>query len=612
MKMNQASLTELKRSAFSLVELMIAMAIIILMLSIMSQAFVIATTVMQGLKDAAEMQMLARPVINILQRDLAAQHFEGTKKLSDADFWDNGPPRQGYFMAWQEFPHDVDEKLLEKDSFSLISGFPYPILSANQIKTLNSNIFTVAHPGYESKSLDKVQFRKSGGIANHQLSFTARLPGRSPEEFFQAKFPRGVNIPPFGAYNLPPNYPPNNFLFFNSASTPSVLKDGNYKRFENDPSLIHSYWAEVAYFLGPYGPNQGVVPNASLTQLTGLAKPQPTGTTGGSNPQNLYTLYRQQKLILPELSGVQNTSITGLPVNYNASLPPVKITVPSNQQPFQPIPNISIGYDDLKKAVAEYSFWPQLADTITPPIAPNTQQVTTMNFNTTRDLTIPWKRMGYHDMGHMGFPMHNGNSNTYPMFPEFTGSNSDNLEYTDVLATNVISFDIRFLTDDRMEFEDLYTILNQYDAITSSQPYKNHQGFWNYPSNISSLLPVKAGNYNLVGLPVAWNAFQNPFRAVFDTWTTSQGSSATQSSGLAFPKYDMGNMDSGKWQPSILGLPDNNMMLNFPELSKLPGIIPVWNTSRQTGLRIKAIQISLRLWDSKANVARQYVLVQRL
>ena len=38
------------RNAFTLVELMVAMALIILMLSIMSQAFVIATGVMQGLK----------------------------------------------------------------------------------------------------------------------------------------------------------------------------------------------------------------------------------------------------------------------------------------------------------------------------------------------------------------------------------------------------------------------------------------------------------------------------------------------------------------------------------------------------------------------------------
>ena len=39
--------------------------------------------------------------MTILQRDLAADHFDGTKKLCDPDFWEYGPPREGYFSIIQ-------------------------------------------------------------------------------------------------------------------------------------------------------------------------------------------------------------------------------------------------------------------------------------------------------------------------------------------------------------------------------------------------------------------------------------------------------------------------------------------------------------------------------
>ena len=82
------------KKGFTLVELLVSMAIIIFMLSIMSQAFVIATTCMSGVKGVGELLDKGRPVLAVLQKDLSAYHFDGYKRLSDADFWNNGPPRQ--------------------------------------------------------------------------------------------------------------------------------------------------------------------------------------------------------------------------------------------------------------------------------------------------------------------------------------------------------------------------------------------------------------------------------------------------------------------------------------------------------------------------------------
>ena len=143
------------RYAFTLVELLVSMALILIMLSIMSQAFVIATTTMQGLRDAVEMQEKVRPVLALLQRDLGAYHFEGSKKLSDPDFWKNGPPDQGYFMVWQESPYDSFE-------------------------------------GTTVEGNDGVKFSRSASLANHMLAFSVKLSGNSPEELFKTQIPTAL------------------------------------------------------------------------------------------------------------------------------------------------------------------------------------------------------------------------------------------------------------------------------------------------------------------------------------------------------------------------------------------------------------------------------------
>jgi len=144
-------INRISHRGFTLVELMVAMALIILMLSIMSQAFVIATGTMQGLKEVADMQEKIRPAITLLQRDLGAYHFEGSKKLSDPEFWDNGPPKEGYFMVWQD------------QAFEPVIG---------------------VEPSGNEGSYNGVSFRRSAALANHMLAFTVKLPGKTPNDFF--------------------------------------------------------------------------------------------------------------------------------------------------------------------------------------------------------------------------------------------------------------------------------------------------------------------------------------------------------------------------------------------------------------------------------------------
>ena len=423
------------RNAFTLVELMVAMALIILMLSIMSQAFVIATGVMQGLKEVADMQEKIRPAITLLQRDLGANHFEGSKKLSDLEFWDKGPPKEGYFMLWQDKASDVAEGVT-----------------------------------------NNVTFSQSAALANHMLAFTVKLPGKSPNDFFDS----GLGAS-FGN------------IFFNGAGTPLGMTDSNIRRFESNANLIHSDWAEVAYFLGPH--NAGATPVAD------------GNTDGKNNPPSLpyFNLYRQQKLVLPSF----NISGVTLPVATAA----------------------------IKEEIS--------------------CETSTGTFNKPSDLTVPWKRMGNRTLNHLG-------NRVGPLFSEFVNPSSK--VNTDIIATNVISFDVKLLTDLRYDYEDLTTILSQ--------------------GSYSAYPPVS--NYAL--------ANGNAAIRVFDTWTTDQGNAAN-----SIPKYDFGfwNNITGKWQPSGNTAGNNSL-------------IQVWNVTNNTGLNIKAVQISLRIWDQKSNTAKMFVVVQKL
>ena len=444
-------INRISHRGFTLVELMVAMALIILMLSIMSQAFVIATGTMQGLKEVADMQEKIRPAITLLQRDLGAYHFEGSKKLSDPEFWDNGPPKEGYFMVWQD------------QAFEPVIG---------------------VEPSGNEGSYNGVSFRRSAALANHMLAFTVKLPGKTPNDFFESSL--GAS---FGT-------------IFTNATTNVGMKDANIRRFESNANLIHSDWSEVAYFLGPH--------NAGTTPVND------GNTDGKNNPPSLpyFNLYRQQRIVLP---------------SYNIA----GVNLPT------PADNLT-----NRDGFSELSFHPE--------------PITILKFNSPNDLTVPWKRMGNRTLNLLG----NRNG---PLFSEFL--NTSTKVNTDIIATNVISFDVKLLTDLRYDYEDLSTILSQ--------------------GSYSTYLPIS--NYAI--------ANGNAAIRVFDTWTTDQG----VSSNFAIPKYDFGywNDITRKWQPSGNSAGNNTL-------------IPVWNATNNTGLNIKAVQISLRVWDQKSNTAKMFVVVQKL
>src|SRR5256885_344726 len=74
--------TQTRRGGFTTIELLVAMALIVLIMSILSQAFVEGLTTFRSLKGIGDMQENLRVAGVPLRNDLSLRHFQNNMKLS--------------------------------------------------------------------------------------------------------------------------------------------------------------------------------------------------------------------------------------------------------------------------------------------------------------------------------------------------------------------------------------------------------------------------------------------------------------------------------------------------------------------------------------------------
>src|SRR5260370_42681396 len=91
------------RQGFTLVELLVAMALTIFVMLILTQAFVVSIDLFSGLKGIGDMQENLRAGANSLRFDLTQNHFEGMRRPSDTTILVQ-PPREGFFVIYQGAP----------------------------------------------------------------------------------------------------------------------------------------------------------------------------------------------------------------------------------------------------------------------------------------------------------------------------------------------------------------------------------------------------------------------------------------------------------------------------------------------------------------------------
>jgi prepilin-type N-terminal cleavage/methylation domain-containing protein len=197
-------------AGFTLVEMLVALALVLFIMAILSYAFQASLSTFRKLKATGDLAEKLRSATTILRRDLAANHFEGGKRLSDVDFWDNGPPQAGFFRIWQ---------------------------GSRSGSGVNN---------YEGSDLDGIPSFRS---VDHVLHFTVVLSGKQREDYFAAFVPAGSSL-------LAPHSP--------DLGPPEA-------RFQDGAGTFNSPWAEVAYFLRRTPDSAGGTPLYNLYRRQWLA-----------------------------------------------------------------------------------------------------------------------------------------------------------------------------------------------------------------------------------------------------------------------------------------------------------------------------------------------------
>jgi prepilin-type N-terminal cleavage/methylation domain-containing protein len=181
-----------RRHGFTLVEMLVATALVLFTMAILTEAFVAGLDTFSKLKAVGDMEEKLRTATTLLRRDLAADHFEGRRRLSDPSFWILGTPREGFFR--------------------IVQGPPTGLLPAGI--SLQD----------EASDGDGIPSRRR---TTHLLHFSVKLRGNRRESFFSANVP--PTSPLFAATN-----------FFNQPAD---------ARYQDTPGIYNSQWAEVAYWL---------------------------------------------------------------------------------------------------------------------------------------------------------------------------------------------------------------------------------------------------------------------------------------------------------------------------------------------------------------------------
>jgi prepilin-type N-terminal cleavage/methylation domain-containing protein len=245
-----------KHAGFTLVELMVAMALTLFIMVILSQAFVTALETFAGMKGIGDMQQNLRTAGNILKSDLSEDHFEGKRRLSDfaggSPLLVTQPAQAGFFTVVQQSAMG----------------------SANYI---DEGEDTYSVPGVRS-------YRAT----DHVLYLTVKRKGNRLENFFSASLQGspadlGTFFGKATAYDVDPRFQ----LPYVTYTQPYFPGSG--------AAFYSSQWAEVIYYLKRTGsteePNN---PNSSLGTPT-------------------YGLYRAQFVMVPDATNVTGIySTTGL------------------------------------------------------------------------------------------------------------------------------------------------------------------------------------------------------------------------------------------------------------------------------------------------------------
>jgi type II secretory pathway pseudopilin PulG len=208
-----------RRQGFTIVELLVALALIIFIMLILTEAFSAGMETFRRLKAIGDMQERLRSTALILRRDLQADHFEARRRLSDLNFWNEGYPLAGFFC-------------IPQNSGSVAEGTDPDLQTSG------------AYAGYTIAPV-RANYPNQNPPFYPMLYFSAKLRGNGRGDVFSASVPPGsaVLALPTNSFNQP--------------------VDSQYQG-EPGSNAFNSQWGEILYGLVPDGTSAGGTPLYSL------------------------------------------------------------------------------------------------------------------------------------------------------------------------------------------------------------------------------------------------------------------------------------------------------------------------------------------------------------
>jgi prepilin-type N-terminal cleavage/methylation domain-containing protein len=226
-----------KRHGFTLIEMLVVMAIVLIIMVILSRAFGDSLATLRRAKATGDLQEKLRAATQIMRRDLTADHFDGRRRVSDWSYdWSNPPPGSNWPYPPRRKPNDSEP--VRQGCFHV---WPPVTITPGQLPS-----YTDAGTIFEGT--DDNNF-PSYRVTNRSLHLTVKLRGNDPQQMFSANLT--------GKAPALLNNPQAMTTFF------SLPTDAKFQ----DPSAVTTFnspWAEVYYQLKPNG---GFAGNTTLYGL---------------------------------------------------------------------------------------------------------------------------------------------------------------------------------------------------------------------------------------------------------------------------------------------------------------------------------------------------------
>lgn len=257
--MRYRNTTTERRKGLTLVEMMIALALSIFIMAILSEAFITGLNAFGNFKALADLDQRLRTAANIIRRDLKAPHFDGSKRLSECTVSGRPMPMLDGLLA-NVYPNVQSGQIVHRElqqyrfkppleGFFSIEEWPNRPGAPPRITSTFEGVDGSSRPSYRDRY--------------DVLHFTSRLEGNEPDKFF------------FGRVRLPvlPAYP---------SLDNAGLSQGSTRYDTGGNGMYSSQAAEMLYFMG----------DDETVLLPGV------DTQGG--PVRTFNLYRQAWLLVPD------------------------------------------------------------------------------------------------------------------------------------------------------------------------------------------------------------------------------------------------------------------------------------------------------------------------